>query len=105
MCEIESKTFTAEDLSVREEYRRSKKKISEEKEWQKFGHLPRALTVKKKLSNTKVWKTSVSITDFGMDAGGYTSRANNFDRMSEILSLEEAIQAGFVVVKSQNWWV
>ena len=92
-------------LTIREAYRSSKKKKNEEEEWKNHGHLPRLSTAKKYVSNSKIWKTELSIADFHTNDGGYTSRPNNFKNMPEIRSLEEAKNVGFVIIKSENLWV
>jgi hypothetical protein len=97
-----SKKFDTANQSVREAYRRSKKKRAEKEEWDKYGHLPRLSTIEKSISDAKIWKTLPLITDFCMDDGGYTSRSRNFDNVPEIQSLEEAMCKGFVVIKSEN---
>jgi hypothetical protein len=76
---------------------------ADEEEWEEHGHLSRLLTAKKKISNSKIWKTLPLITDFHMDDGGYTSRVTKFDGIPNIKSLEDGMRKGFVVVKSENW--
>jgi hypothetical protein len=93
---------SAPTLAIRQAYKHSKKKKVDEEEWKKYGHLPRLSTSIKYVSNSKVWKTQLSITGFRMDSGGYTARKFNLQNKSEILSLEDAQRFGFVVVKSEN---
>jgi hypothetical protein len=99
----EKKTdFTTRSFTRRKIYRRLKKKEREEKNWDKTGHLLRTSTAKKYASNSKVWKTSLSITNIPIKEGGYVSKTSNFDNLPEIELLEDAISKGFVLVKSEN---
>ena len=89
-------------MAIREVYRHSKIKRAEEEEWKIYGHLPRLSIAQKKISESKIWKTSALIANFHMDRGGYTSRANNFENFPEIQSLEDGKRLGFTVVNSEN---
>lgn len=89
-------------LTIRQALRRSRKKRQEEEHWKEYGHLPRPSTTKKYVSGSQVWKTSLLITKLRMCDGGYTSRANNFQNVTEIQSLDDAMSRGFVLIKSQN---
>jgi hypothetical protein len=88
--------------AIRQAYKHSKKKKVDEEDWKKYGHLPRLSTAIKYVSNSKIWKTQSSITDFHMDSGGYTARKFNLQNASGIISLEDAQRSGFVVVKSES---
>ena len=90
------------DLAIREAYKHWRKLKTEEEEWEKYGHLPKLSTAIKKVSNSKIWKTSISIADFRTDDGGYTARSNKFENKPEIQSLEDGKRLGFVIVKSEN---
>jgi hypothetical protein len=89
-------------LTIREEYKHSRKLKKEEEEWEKYGHLPKLSNSIKKVSNSKIWKTSLSIADFRTNDGGYTTRANKFENRPQIQSLEDGKRLGFVIIKTEN---
>ena len=88
--------------AIRQAYKHSKKKKDEEEDWKKNGHLPKLSTAIKYVSNSKVWKTQSSITDFHLDSGGYTAKKFNSQNISEFQSLEDAQRFGFILVKSES---
>jgi hypothetical protein len=100
--EKKSKNFFLLDLAIQEAFKHSRKRKTEEEEWEKYGHLPKSSIVIKKVSDSKMWKTLLLIADFRTDDGGYTARANKFKNTPEIRTLEYGKCLGFAIVKSEN---
>lgn len=100
--EKKSKKDFLPNLAIREVFKHSRKRKTEEEEWEKYGHLPKLSNSIKKVSNSKIWKTSLSIADFRTNDGGYTTRANKFENRPQIQSLEDGKRLGFVIIKTEN---
>jgi len=100
--EKKSKKDFLPNLAIREVFKHSRKRKTEEEEWEKYGHLPKLSIVIKKVSDSKIWTTLLSIADFHTDDGGYTARANKFESTPEIQTLEYGKRLGFAIVKSEN---
>jgi hypothetical protein len=83
-------------------YKHWKKKKQGEKDWKEHGHLPRPTVKKNYVGNSKEWKTSLIETSLRLNLGGYTAKLTDFSSMPEIRTLEDAIDLGFVLVKSDK---
>jgi hypothetical protein len=83
-------------------YKHWKKRRHGEKDWKEHGHLPRPAVKKIYVGNSKEWKTSLIETSLRLNLGGYTAKLTDFSSMPEIQTLEDAIDLGFVLVKSDK---
>jgi hypothetical protein len=83
-------------------YKHWKKRKQGEKDWKEHGHLPRPTVKKNYVGNSKEWKTSLIETSLRLNLGGYTAKLTDFSSMPEIRTLEDAIDLGFVLVKSDK---
>lgn len=96
------KNFATSSSNKKTEYKHRKKQWREEKDWRKYGHLPRPSTKAKVFPSSHTWKSSSLITNLRMNDGGYTSRSRRFQNTAEVGSLEEALALGFVLIKSEK---
>lgn len=83
-------------------YKHRKKIRQAEKDWKEHGHLPRPTVKKNYIGNSKEWKTSLVVTSLRLNLGGYTAKLADFSNMPEIRTLEDALELGFVLVKSDK---